>query len=64
MEDISAGMSVSWGDIDNDGWMDLYVANMFSSAGNRVTYQHRFQPSANAATRKSTSGMRTAIRCL
>jgi hypothetical protein len=51
VEDISAGMSVSWGDVDNDGWMDLYVANMFSSAGNRVTYQRRFQPSADVATR-------------
>jgi hypothetical protein len=51
VEDISAGMSVSWGDVNNDGWMDLYVANMFSSAGNRVTYQRRFLPSADAGTR-------------
>ena len=51
VEDISAGMSVSWGDYNNDGLMDLYVSNMFSSAGNRVTYQRRFQQSAGGATR-------------
>ena len=33
MEDIAAGMSVSWGDYNHDGWMDLYVSNMLSSAG-------------------------------
>ena len=35
-------MSVTWGDYDHDGQMDLYVGNMFSAAGNRVTYQRRF----------------------
>ena len=44
-------MSVSWGDVDNDGWMDLYVSNMFSSAGNRVTYQRQFQFQSDAETR-------------
>jgi hypothetical protein len=42
VEDHASGMSVSWGDFDRDGWMDLYVSNMFSAAGNRVTYQRRF----------------------
>jgi hypothetical protein len=36
-------MSVTWGDYDRDGDMDLYVSNMFSSAGNRVTYQPQFR---------------------
>ena len=36
-------MGVSWGDYNNDGQMDLYVSNMFSSAGNRVTYQREFR---------------------
>lgn len=43
VEDISAGMSASWGDADNDGRPDLYVSNMWSSAGHRVTYQRRFR---------------------
>lgn len=44
VEDISPGMSADWGDYNNDGRMDLYISNMFSSAGNRVTYQDRFMP--------------------
>ena len=44
VEDISAGMSAHWGDYDGDGRMDVFVSNMFSSAGNRVTYQRRFKP--------------------
>ncbi len=43
VEDISSGMSVSWGDYNRDGSMDLYVGNMFSAAGNRITYQRRFE---------------------
>lgn len=42
VEDSAAGMSTNWGDFNRDGWMDLYVSNMFSSAGNRVTSQTRF----------------------
>jgi hypothetical protein len=52
VEDISAGMSVTWGDYNQDGLMDLYVSNMFSSAGNRVTYQRRFQPGFDQQTRQ------------
>lgn len=44
VEDISSGMSVSWGDYNRDGHLDLYVGNMFSSAGNRVTFQRSFRP--------------------
>lgn len=43
VEDQASGMSVAWGDYDRDGQPDLYVSNMFSSAGNRVTYQARFE---------------------
>ncbi len=43
-EDSNSGMSVSWADFDHDGWMDLYVSNMFSYAGNRIMYQNRFKP--------------------
>jgi hypothetical protein len=51
VEDISAGMSASWGDADGDGDRDLYVSNMWSSAGNRIAYQRNFQTSINDAVR-------------
>lgn len=34
--DTGNGMGVAWGDLDNDGRLDLYVSNMSSSAGNRI----------------------------
>ena len=39
VEDIGAGMSVAWTDYDLDGKDDLYVGNMWSSAGLRLTAQ-------------------------
>jgi tetratricopeptide (TPR) repeat protein len=42
-EDIGAGMSVSWLDYDNDGVEDLYVANMWTAAGERVSVQPNFR---------------------
>jgi len=50
VEDIASGMSVSWGDHNGDGRMDLYVSNMYSGAGNRITYQRSFRPGADSAT--------------
>ena len=38
------GMSVSASDVNRDGFEDLYIANMFSSAGSRITRQPRFRP--------------------
>lgn len=37
--DIGFGMGASWGDFDNNGRQDLYVSNMFSKAGRRITSQ-------------------------
>lgn len=51
VEDIAAGMGVSWADFDGDGLMDLYVSNMFSSAGERVTYQRNFRADLDETTR-------------
>jgi hypothetical protein len=49
--DIGPGMSAAWGDYNNDGHPDLYVANMWSNAGNRITLQKQFLPGADKATR-------------
>jgi Flp pilus assembly protein TadD/peroxiredoxin len=42
VEDPGAGMSASWFDYDNDGRQDVYVSNMWSAAGIRVSDQDRF----------------------
>ncbi len=34
--DVGNGMGVAWGDLDQDGRLDLYISNMSSSAGNRI----------------------------
>lgn len=41
-EDPGAGMSAAWGDYNNDGWLDLYIGNMWSSAGQRLTHNRQF----------------------
>jgi tetratricopeptide (TPR) repeat protein/peroxiredoxin len=43
VEDIGAGMSVCWFDYDNDGFDDLYAANMWTAAGERITMQDEFR---------------------
>jgi Flp pilus assembly protein TadD/peroxiredoxin len=45
VEDPGAGMSASWFDYDNDGQQDVYVSNMWSAAGIRVSEQERFHQS-------------------
>src|SRR5436190_8590077 len=42
VEDVGAGMSAIWFDFDNDGKPDIYVADMWSAAGIRVSEQERF----------------------
>lgn len=42
VEDAGAGMSACWFDFDNDGNQDIYVANMWSAAGQRVSEQAIF----------------------
>jgi hypothetical protein len=42
------GMSAAASDINRDGFEDIYVANMFSSAGNRVTQQPQFRSGESA----------------
>ena len=47
MTDDAFGMSASSADFNRDGWVDYYKANMFSSAGNRVTHQQQFMTGAS-----------------
>jgi tetratricopeptide (TPR) repeat protein len=51
VEDVGAGMSVSWLDFDNDGREDLYVADMWTAAGLRITEQEVFQKDAGETAR-------------
>jgi len=46
VEDIGAGMSACWADFNNDGREDIYVADMWTAAGIRVSAQQNFQPGA------------------
>jgi tetratricopeptide (TPR) repeat protein len=51
VEDVGAGMSGAWADLDNDGREDLYIANMWTAAGLRVSEQSIFQKEAGAEAR-------------
>ena len=51
VEDVGAGMSVSWLDYDHDGADDLYVANMWTAAGERVSMQPIFKSGSTKRVR-------------
>src|SRR5437660_2931462 len=51
VEDVGAGMGLCWFDYDNDGLEDLYVANMWSAAGERITMQDAFKKNSPADIR-------------
>jgi Flp pilus assembly protein TadD/peroxiredoxin len=42
VEDAGAGMSAAWFDFDHDGNQDIYVANMWSAAGQRIAEKKIF----------------------
>jgi tetratricopeptide (TPR) repeat protein/peroxiredoxin len=50
-EDVGAGMGVCWFDYDNDGAEDLYVANMWTAAGERITMQDVFKKNSTPEAR-------------
>jgi len=51
VEDVGAGMSVSWLDFDRDGRQDLYVGDMWTAAGLRVSMLEEFQKHAGEEVR-------------
>ncbi len=51
VEDVGAGMSVSWLDYDNSGAQDLYVANMWTAAGERISTQENFKKASSPKVR-------------
>jgi tetratricopeptide (TPR) repeat protein len=59
-EDVGAGMSVSWLDYDNDGNDDLYIGNMWTAAGLRISGQNIFKkdspPEVRALYQKHAMG--------
>ncbi len=47
VEDAGAGMSACWSDFDDDGKQDIYAANMWSAAGQRVSTQKIFHETSS-----------------
>ena len=47
VQKTGAGMSAAWCDYDNDGRQDIYSANMWSAAGQRVSEQKIFHEKAS-----------------
>ncbi|MGJ8695176.1 MAG: FG-GAP repeat domain-containing protein [Verrucomicrobiaceae bacterium] len=43
VEDMTTSMGISWGDPNRDGIPDIYVSNMYSSAGRRIAFQKDFK---------------------
>ncbi len=50
VEDVGAGMSACWADTANNGLCNLYAADMWSAAGQRVSEQPEFHPAASTET--------------
>jgi tetratricopeptide (TPR) repeat protein len=51
-QDVGAGMSSCWFDFDNNGRQDLYVADMWTAAGMRVSQQESFQKESSKQIRE------------
>lgn len=58
VSDIGNGMGVTWGDLNSDGLLDLYVSNMSSTAGNRILGRltDDIDPETHALLKKLAAG--------
>ncbi|MFL5321212.1 MAG: FG-GAP repeat domain-containing protein [Myxococcaceae bacterium] len=56
LRDPGNGMSADVGDVNNDGKLDLYVANMFSKAGTRVLSEAKLEGDTGALLKKFAAG--------
>ncbi|MFT7671515.1 MAG: hypothetical protein ACI8X5_004235, partial [Planctomycetota bacterium] len=58
VRDMGNGMGVSWGDLNSDGLIDLYVSNMSSTAGNRILgrLQDSLDPETHTMLKKLAAG--------
>ncbi len=56
VRDLGNGMGAAFGDLDNDGHLDLYVANMSSTAGNRILRRLQNQDEAARSLTKMAAG--------
>ena len=51
VDDVGAGMSVCWLDYDNDSAQDIYVGDMWTAAGERISSQISFKKDAPQGVR-------------
>jgi len=56
-------MGVCWTDYDNDGAEDLYIANMWTAAGERIASQEVFKKDAPPQVRNLYRKHAMGIRC-
>jgi len=56
--DNGNGMGAAWGDLDQDGRLDLYLSNMSSTAGNRILgrLEKHLEPGILAGLKKLAAG--------
>ena len=52
IENSAGGMSITCSDYDRDGWMDVFVSNMWSAAGNRITFQDQFKAQSESEVKR------------
>ena len=52
VEDSAGGMGIAWCDYNRDGLMDVFISNMWSAAGNRISFQPQFKASAPAEVKR------------